>query len=141
MSNFPDKFLNNEGKIQPELLEEQANNVAKDFEQAGMTTHQVRKFFDEVKKYKIMLDRFDTQRKKDKQKSVYVENKPFIFMLKSKAKNAAIRDNKMNEFYRFIDNSIGIIKNSSNIEEEMENFKAFCYFFEAIYGFAQLKSQ
>lgn len=128
MSIIIGNFLEGDA-IRPELLDKEANDIAKKLKQAAITTHQVRRFYDEVKKYKTLLDKgWD-----------YKKVKPLIVMLKSKAKYAATKNNKMGIFYEFIEASIEKIK-TENEETEKKNFNAFCLFFEAIYGFAELKN-
>lgn len=124
---FP-AFLNNDGKIRAELLDKDALYWAQKFR--GISTHQIRRFFDEVKKYEQQL----SNSRKD-----FNELKPLIYMLKSKAQYAAHKQNKMNPFAKFISNSIDEIKKGNNEKEEGDRFKAFCLFFEAVYGFAELK--
>jgi CRISPR type III-A-associated protein Csm2 len=126
--NVPD-FLDDEGNIRPELLDSDARNVAGEFTSKRISTHQVRKFYDEVKKYEAIID---------KDKKSYKKIKPLIIMLKSKAKYAATKQDKMQVFYTFMEQSINHIKTGGN---EIEKFKAFCLFFEAVYGFADLKNQ
>lgn len=132
MSITINEFLDAEGNIRPDLLDKEAQKIAGDLKNK-ITTHQVRKFYDEVKKYKTLLDKgWD-----------YKKVKPLIVMLKSKAKYAATKNNKKNNkmgiFYEFIEQSIEKIK-AGNEETEKKNFNAFCLFFEAIYGFAELKN-
>lgn len=129
MSITINEFLDAEGNIRPELLDKEAQKIAGDLKDAKITTHQVRKFYDEVKHYKACLD-----------KGVdYKKVKPLIVMLKSKAKYAATKNKKMNIFYEFIEKSIDKIK-AGEKEIEKKKFDAFCLFFEAIYGFAELKN-
>lgn len=128
MSIAINNFLE-EGSIRPELLDKEASGVAKELKKAEITTHQVRRFFDEVKSYKARLDRGED----------YNKIKPLIVMLKSKAKYASTKNGKMKIFYDFIEQSINKIITGS-VETEKKNFDAFCLFFEAIYGFAELKN-
>ena len=60
-------------------------------------------------------------------------------MLKSKAKYAATKKKEMRIFYDFIEQSIKKIKTGGE-DIEKKKFNAFCLFFEAIYGFAELKN-
>ena len=123
------EFLDRENNIRPELLDEEAQDIAKKLRDEKITTHQVRRFFDEVKSYKARLDRGED----------YKKIKPLIVMLKSKAKYAATKNKKMNIFYEFIGKSIDK-KKTEEKEIEKKKFDAFCLFFEAIYGFAELKN-
>lgn len=123
-------FLDAEGHIRPELLDKEASDIASEFKKEKITTHQVRKFYDEVKKYQLRLNRDE---------DCYKEIKPLIVMLKSKAKYAATKKKEMRIFYEFIEKSINKVKEGGE-KIEKKKFKAFCLFFEAVYGFAELKN-
>jgi CRISPR type III-A-associated protein Csm2 len=126
------QFLDEDDHIRPELLDGDALEIAKAFKSANLTTHQVRKFYDEVKRYQGRLD---------KPGESYKKIKPLILMLKSKAKYAATKKSNMEVFYEFIEKSINQIKYTEREEIEKKKFDAFCLFFEAIYGFAELKEK
>ena len=126
MSIAVPEFLDAEGDIRSELLDKEAQDIADQFK--GITTHQVRKFYDEVKKYQGLLDKNEP----------YKKIKPLIIMLKSKAKYAT-KKKEMRIFYEFIKHSIDNIKTGGE-DIEKKKFNAFCLFFEAIYGFAELKN-
>lgn len=126
------KFLDETNNIQKDLLDVEALKVAQTFEKATLTTNQVRKFYDEVKKYEKMLENGKS----------FSDIEPLIYMLKSKAKYAERRADKkinMKVFYDFIDGAINQIKNGSTEDLKKKNYYAFCLFFEAVYGFANLK--
>lgn len=111
MSIIVPEFLDKDGDIRPELLDDDAQKVAAALKRERITTHQVRKFYDEVKKYKLLLEN-------DKQS--YKNIKPLIVMLKSKAKYAATKKKDMRIFYEFIEKSINQIKKGG---EEIEKKK------------------
>lgn len=122
------EFIKN-NKIRPELLDKEAFEIAEKFEHASITTNQLRMFYDEAKKYEKALD-----------KKSFGDIEPLIYMLKSKAKYK--KNNKiegMDVFYDFIDQSLENIKKATDEDTKKTNYKAFCLFFEAIYGFANLK--
>lgn len=121
-------FLDSEGNTRPELLDTEARKIAGKLGNHKISTNQLRKFFDEVKGYKTRLDKG----------ADYKEIKPLIVMLKSKAKYASTKKKEMLGFYKFIEMSIDEIKKGGEVIEK-KKFKAFCLFFEAIYGFADLK--
>lgn len=129
MSIAVPEFLDDDGYIRPELLDSEAQAIADQLKSKKITTHQVRKFYDEVKKYKGLLDKNES----------YKKIKPLIIMLKSKAKYAATKKKEMRIFYEFIKQSIDNIKTGGE-DIEKKKFNAFCLFFEAIYGFAELKN-
>ena len=126
---FPE-FLDKETKnIRAELLDSDARKWADRLGGKNISTHQVRRFFDEVKRYKMQL----------KLKKVsYSKLKPQIYMLKSKAKYASHKIGAMEEFYVFMEKAINQIKRGDE-EEQKKRFEAFCDFFEAVYGFANFK--
>lgn len=121
------KFLDSNNDIIPELLDRDASWIADTFYKK-ISTHQIRKFYDEVKQYQSEIEKGKP----------YKEVKPFILMLKSKAKYASSKMNEMKVFYEFIKGSIDKIKDSDE-KLEKKKFSAFCLFFEAVYGFADLK--
>ena len=123
------EFLDDDGYIRAELLDSEARIIAGQLKSKGITTHQVRKFYDEVKKYQGLLDKNEP----------YKKIKPLIIMLKSKAKYASTKKPKMKIFYEFIKQSIDKIKTGGE-DIEKKKFHAFCLFFEAVYGFADLKN-
>lgn len=128
MSIQVNNFLDTDQNIRPELLDKEAMDIAKEFTEKKLSTHQVRKFFDEVKHYKARIDKGESFKK------IF----PLIVMLKSKAKYAATKKSEMLVFYEFIKQSIEKIKTEDE-EKQKKKFEAFCLFFEAVYGFAQLK--
>ena len=110
-------FLNSDGKLRAELLDTDACYWAKKFR--GISTHQIRRFFDEVKRYEQQL----SNSRKD-----FNELKPFIYMLKSKTRYAAHKKPEMKAFASFIAGSIDEIKKGKDDNEEKDRFKAFCLF-------------
>jgi CRISPR-associated protein Csm2 len=129
MSIAVPEFLDADGYIRAELLDKEAKDIAGQLKSKRITTHQVRKFYDEVKKYQGLLDKNEP----------YKKIKPLIIMLKSKAKYASTKKPKMKIFYEFIKQSIDKIKTGGE-DIEKKKFHAFCLFFEAVYGFADLKN-
>ncbi len=121
-------FLDEHMNIRPDLLDQDAMEIAAKFTEKKLSTHQVRKFFDEVKHYKTRIEKGESF------KRIF----PLIVMLKSKAKYAATKKSEMLVFYEFIKQSIEKIKTEDE-EKQKKKFEAFCLFFEAVYGFAQLK--
>lgn len=128
MSIQVNNLLDAEDNIRPDLLDKEALIIAKEFSKEKLSTHQVRKFYDEVKHYKERLDKGESFKK------IF----PLIVMLKSKAKYAATKKKEMTVFYDFINQSIEKIKTEEE-EKQKKKFDAFCLFFEAVYGFAELK--
>lgn len=129
---FP-KFVDEEGRIRPELLDTDARNQAELL--AGISTHQVRRFFDEVTRFRTRLDNNED----------YRNLQPYIYMLKAKVSYAQTRAAKRDEtafkhLKAFISKSIDQIKAEESIDKQAELFRFFCLFFEAVYGFAKLKS-
>ena len=122
-------FLDESGEIRPDLFDKEARDIAGEFSKEKISTHQVRKFFDEVKRYKSRLERNES----------YSRLKPLIIMMKSKAHYAANKKKEMKVFAEFINQAIDKIKTGGE-EVEKKKFLAFCLLFEAVYGFADLKN-
>ena len=57
MSIAVPEFLDDDGYIRAELLDKEAQDIANQLKSKKITTHQVRKFYDEVKKYQGLLDK------------------------------------------------------------------------------------
>jgi CRISPR type III-A-associated protein Csm2 len=112
------QFLDKDDNIRPELLDGEAQRIANAFKGAKLTTHQVRKFYDEVKQYKGRLD---------KPGESYKKVKPLIVMLKSKAKYAATKKNNMGVFYEFIEQSINQIKTGEEEREKRSLMPSVCF--------------
>jgi len=119
--------LDENESIPVELLDENAREWANKFSRK-ITTHQIRRFFNEVKRYQMKLERGDE----------FGHIKPLIYMLKSKASYAANKKPEMKTFARFMEKAIEEIKIGDENQQE-KRFRNFCLFFEAVYGFADLK--
>lgn len=128
------EFLDTNGFIRTDLLDKEASKIADELSKTNLSTHQVRKFYDEVKHYKARIDKENN----------LPEMMPLIVMLKSKASYVfnKEKDRKKKDglklLYDFICNGVGQVKDD-NLELQKKKFDAFCLFFEAVYGFANLK--
>jgi CRISPR type III-A-associated protein Csm2 len=124
-----------DSKLRPNLLDGDAKSIAEalvyEFQNKyyGVSRHQLRRLYDEVKQHKKLLD--------NKLKS-WEEIKPLVKMVKAKTAYlvARIKDKEKHQnakqcydnLYFFLDKSIMLI-------DEEQDFASFCLLFEAVYGF------
>lgn len=116
------------GSISPDLFDSTASSIAKSFvgsdHRGGITSSQMRKIFDEVKRFETLLVSKDSWEKQ----------LPYIKMIKSKVAYSVARISQSNtsggyvNFKSFIDSGIDQIKSK-------EDFDIFVSLFEAVYGF------
>jgi len=128
------KFYNENGEILPELFDTVAKDYAKSFASSssnkdgslrweGVTKTQLRRFFDEVKRFEQILPN-----------STWQEQLPFIKMLKSKINYGVARvkskgnSKGYDKFAEFITEGIDLIKKE-------KDYHTFVSLFEAVYGF------
>lgn len=128
--DFP-ALLDEQGNLPIELLDKDAQEWAGKISNKQISTHQVRRFFDEVKKYKQLLNA---------KIKTYPEIRPLIFMIKSKARYAVAKKRELRPFSNFLEQAIDEIKKGDD-EQQRKRFMHFCLFFEAVYGFADLKNK
>lgn len=128
-------FYNNDGKtIQPDLFDGFAKKVAESLigkneegKSINVTSTQLRKIFDEVKRFDQILTLQENQ---------WDKQLPYIKMIKSKVAYAIARaseqENKKKALYKnlkeFISSGIDLIKTE-------EDYHIFVSLFEAVYGF------
>ncbi|MBI4768707.1 MAG: type III-A CRISPR-associated protein Csm2 [Deltaproteobacteria bacterium] len=148
-----DKLVFFEGKkLRPELLDQDARRWAgclvlsedktdkkgKSFvNYHGVSRHQLRRLYDEVKHYQKLLEDKKKLYPKEKDRG-WDEVKPLVKMVRAKTAYmvARMKDKEKNfktkaaydSLYNFIDQSLNLI-------DEESHFNAFCLFFEAVYGF------
>uniref|UniRef100_A0A7C4UBY4 CRISPR system Cms protein Csm2 n=1 Tax=candidate division WOR-3 bacterium TaxID=2052148 RepID=A0A7C4UBY4_UNCW3 len=121
-------FRDKEGNLTKELLYEKAKKTAEYFEKSNLTTSQLRKFYNEVKSLEAKIEATEGN---DDEK--YKKNEALIYMLISKVNYSYNRDkSKVEALKDFIEEMVPKIKN-------LQDFKDFAKFFEAIVGFADLK--
>jgi len=113
-------------QIDPELFSTTAEELANKINLERMNSRdklnkptQVRKFFDEVIRFQVMIISNPEQ---------FNELLPYIKMLNAKAAYAAGRDLIGNEFKLFLSDSLKQVN-------DREDFEIFCSFFEAFLGF------
>lgn len=125
-------FYENE-KLVPNLFDTNAKQIAETFfvngprEKACVSGSQLRKLFDEVKRYERLIDA---------NKNAWNEQQPFIKLLKSKTAyqvSRAIKNNpKLESAYKnvehFISRGIDLVKTE-------KDYHVFVSLFEAVYGF------
>jgi CRISPR-associated protein Csm2 len=131
-------FRDKEGNLTKELLYEKAKKTAEYFEKSNLTTSQLRKFYNEVKSLEAKIE---ATKGDDDEK--YKKNEALIYMLISKVNYSYNRDKV---YDKKIDDYVSKIAALKDFIEEMvpkiknlQDFKDFAKFFEAIVGFADLK--
>ncbi len=120
-------YLDEKGNIKASLISERAKQEAKRMH-GNLTTTQLRSFFDEVRDIETLVENDPEKLKKHFAR---------FQLLKAKANyNKNRKSSKLPyEFVNFLCNAIDNV-HSNNIEE----FKAFCMYFEAFVGFAKIVS-
>ncbi|GIU76162.1 MAG: hypothetical protein KatS3mg004_3249 [Bryobacteraceae bacterium] len=133
------KYHDNNGKLRPELLDEEAMQVGKALADAGLESAQLRRFYGDVLSLRRRFEIRSAGMEPDKQESVFADILPEFRMLRAKAFYA----NKRNErilpavMKDFIQRHVNAVKNA-------KDFLAFCRHFEAVvayhYAFAKKES-
>lgn len=128
--------------VRPDLFNEVAEKIAKSFatvekyetdrgtkeNRSGITSTQLRRLFDEVKRYETLID--------DDSPESWKEQYPYIKMIRAKTRytvaRAKRRDAKNAKYYDnlslFISEGIGLI-------QKAKDYHVFVSLFEAVYGF------
>lgn len=141
------------GKLRPALLDKEAEEFARyliyseqkkdkfkkpiegQFNYFGVSRHQVRRLYDEIKQYKRQLD---DKKKPAEVEQVWEEIKPLVKMVRAKTAYMVARmkdKEKRNETKQCYDNLYYFIDKSLNLIDKKEDFVNFCLLFEAVYGF------
>ena len=128
-SNFTLNGFYKDGKLDPDLFDSKAKEIAasfKDDHNNGVTSTQLRRIFDEVKRFEQILSTGENQ---------WDKQLPYIKMIKSKVAYSVARaiKNKQSEaayknLEKFINDAIGLV-------EKKEDFRIFVSLFEAVYGY------
>ncbi len=128
--NYKLDYYDKDGRIKRDLFSDIAKGIVEKYfkkEEKGkkLTINQIRKFYDEVLNYSKIIE------KAEKPEEEFLNQLPYIRMLKAKA-NVAYERNHINiEFKSFIE------KNIDYIGEDYEKFKVFITFFEAIIAYSK----
>ncbi|MFO7734700.1 MAG: type III-A CRISPR-associated protein Csm2 [bacterium] len=131
------KFYDEKGKVHPDLYDQKAQEVAQKLIEGkfnkkynktnyhGVSRSQLRKLFDEVKSIEKKLNN-----------NSWEDVLPLVKMIKSKAAyntSRMIKNEKANKkYYEFLNE---FVKNGIDQVYEYRDYKTFCMFFEAVYGF------
>lgn len=125
-SDLPQIKFRENGILRRELLTTEARKYADEFQRGGLTTHQMRRFYHEVKalEAKIEADGPDG----------FKNNEALVGMLKAKVAYAKNRPQAKvpPAFVTFIERGVDAIT-------KHDDFKDFTLFFEAVVGFANLR--
>lgn len=121
-------------KVDPELFDAQALAIAKTFigkngkgEAIGVTSTQLRKIFDEVKRFEQLLSVGEDQ---------FEKQLPYIKMIKSKVAYSVARAAKNKpETEKLYENLRVFILSAIDLVKKEEDYHIFVSLFEAVYGF------
>lgn len=130
--------------VRPDLFNEYAEKVAKSFasvssfvdkngkereSRKGVSSTQIRRLFDEVKRYERLID--------DEDEASWNKQLPYIKMTKSKIHYAVARAKKKakdNEA-KYYDNLAAFLSEGIDLIKSVTDYHVFTSLFEAVYGF------
>ena len=124
-----DRFYDDKGDVKKDLFDKTALEVAKSLGskevRLGVSSTQLRRFFDEVKRYDRLLSM---------QNQSWEKQKPYIRMLKSKIAYSVARVKKGSDkpYYK---NLSEFVNSCIDCVEEKDDYHVFTSLFEAVYGF------
>jgi len=126
------EFYNQNGKVDHNLFDAKAQEIARTLVKKdgrntnGVSRHQLRRIFDEVKRLKKILD------EKDNWDDIY----PLIKLIKSKVAYSTARAKKNDKWSKdYYTNLSSFIKTSIDKVKIQKDYEIFCLLFEAVYGF------
>ncbi|MCM1322154.1 MAG: type III-A CRISPR-associated protein Csm2 [Bacteroides sp.] len=133
-------FYDAAGKVRADLFNEYAEDVAKSLSVSspkggneGVSSTQLRRLFDEVKRYDRLLSENDSEK--------WDEQLPYIKMIKSKVRYTAARTKKNAKAKhetgteKCYDNLISFISEGIDLIKTQKDYRVFSALFEAVYGF------
>lgn len=136
-------YVSGTKNVRPDLFNEFAENVAKTFSKVevgfdpknptkerrnGVTSTQLRRLFDEVKRYERLINDDDS-------KSWDLQY-PYIKMMKSKVHYATARAKKNSKYdAKYYDNLSAFISEGIDLIKSVQDYHIFVSLFEAVYGF------
>lgn len=127
------KFYNSDNKVITELFDKTAQDVAESFLgknkkgcDIGVTSSQLRKIFDEVKRFEQLLLVSPGQ---------WEKQLPYIKMIKSKVAYSVARASKEKEKAGIYKNLEEFLSSSIDLIKKEEDYHVFVSLFEATYGF------
>ena len=126
-------FYDSAGNVREDLFSKYAEDVAKSLSvpssKAGVSSTQLRRLFNEVKRYDRLLNENDSKSWK--------EQYPYIKMIKSKVHYAAARakKNAKRETQECYDNLIRFVSEGIDLIKTQKDYQIFSSLFEAVYGF------
>jgi CRISPR-associated protein Csm2 len=106
-------------------------NISDDTKSYGVGRTQLRRIFNEVKRF---------EQKLNEKEETWKENYPYIKMIKSKAFYNIVRASK-DETKELYKNLSEFIESGINLIKEEKDFKVFTALFEAVYGFYYEKTK
>ena len=132
-----ESFYDNEGNVKKELFDKTAEAIARSFikkdnrgNEYGVSSTQLRRFFDEVKRFEQLLDGTP---------ETWKNKFPYIKMIKSKvrynvARAKANKEQPEKDAYESLSSFIIGCLDDKIVKEE-KDFRVFVALFEAVYGY------
>jgi len=126
----PVQYFTPDGKLRPELLDEEAQKVGQILADAGLEKAQMRRFYGDVLSLRRRFEIDSAGRGPGERESSFQEILPEFRMLRAKAYYANKRSSAIlpDEMRRFVDQHCNSVKNS-------RDFLAFCRHFEAVVAY------
>ncbi len=123
------KFLDDKKRIRRNLVDKKAEDTAKSITSSGkLTSHQLRRFYNEFKTLERKLDHKTANRKVDEQEA-FAEVLPLVMLNIPKLLYARNRNLVPLEFVDWLQDCLDSIK------DDVKNFRAFMLHFEAVVGY------
>lgn len=134
-------YVSGTDKLRPDLFNEFAEKVAKGLAEIkdnprdsrkpfknGVSPTQIRKMFDEVKRYERLINEDDS--------SSWEKQYPYIKMMKSKVSYSVARAKKNHQRdAKYYDNLSSFISEGIDLIKTEKDYHVFVSLFEAVYGF------
>ncbi len=131
ITSFYEKDTSGKKIIKNDLFDETAKKVAETLgsreANAGVSSTQLRRFYDEVKRYDMILETTSEDEWKN--------HKPFVCMLKSKIAYSVARIKSTDWNKPYYRNLSDFLSSGIDCVESAEDYHVFATLFEAVYGF------
>ena len=125
-----DSFYKDEShkEVRQELFNHEAEEIAKSFsdDKVGVTSTQLRRLFDEVKRFERLLDGTE---------KTWNEQKPYIKMINSKVRYTVARAKRKDDLKTYYENLQKFISDGLKLVDTEQDYHIFTSLFEAVYGF------
>ena len=121
----PSLYFTEDGGVKEDLFSEDAKLIAESFK-GEMRNSQLRKFYDEILKRKLIIE----LKKEHEREDEFKRQLPYIKMMIAKVYYALKRRTVGQNFKRFIEDNIGKVKT-------LKEFLVFCDLFEAVVAYSK----